>query len=315
MEFKEGKCTECSGVLQIPDGLDKIICMYCGKEIQVSKALESSSQNTINKVSEDTHISMEEQEAFLAICNTDFPKLLFLIDQPMANFKKDKYEEAFKKFYIKNEKVFDAIENVYLNLKADDNFLREIAVKFTENAKSELEKVGKKKMQNEKLLDYNFIMATYIMPAVLEYRGKSSEKLVDFLIEQWSVQFPKTTLGKATYEKISEGFKWKLCYITTAVCESLGKPDDCYELNLLRDYRDYYLREQEDGIEIVKEYYDIAPTIVKRINKEDSSTDVYKGIWKQYLAPCIRYIEEGDKEECKVLYTTMVRDLQKKYMG
>lgn len=299
MEFKQGKCPECNGILQIPDGLDKIICMYCGKEIQVSG---------------NTTLDNKEHVMDINICNTDFPNLLFTIEQPMENFKKDKYGEAFKKFYILNEKIFDAIENAYLNLKSDHDFLKELAIKFVENAKKELEKIEKKKLRSEKLLDYNFTMATYIMPAILEYRGKSSEPLVDLLIEQWSIQFPKNQLGKATYEKIEEGFKWKLCYITTAVCESIGKPDNCSELNLLRNYRDNYLKEQSDGMEIVKEYYDIAPTIVKRINKDRDPSGTYLSIWEKYLMPCIEFIENGENEDCKTLYTTMVRELQKKYI-
>lgn len=41
------------------------------------------------------------------------------------------------------------------------------------------------------------------------------------------------------------------CYITTAVCGSFGKSDDCYELTMFRDFRDSWLRRQEDGKEII----------------------------------------------------------------
>ena len=97
------------------------------------------------------------------------------------------------------------------------------------------------------------------------------------------------------------------CYITTAVCESLNKPDDCYELTTLRKYRDEYLLSTESGREIVEEYYNIAPTIVKRIGRQDDAGEIYRGIWDEYLSPCIHLIEKGRKEECKDRYSEIGR--------
>ena len=42
-------------------------------------------------------------------------------------------------------------------------------------------------------------------------------------------------------EKQAEYDNPSLCYITTIVCEILGKGDNCYELNALRMFRDYYM--------------------------------------------------------------------------
>ena len=70
----------------------------------------------------------------------------------------------------------------------------------------------------------------------------------------------------------------------------------------------------ESGKEIVEEYYNIAPTIVKRIGRREDAGAIYKGIWEQYLRPCIRLIEEGRKEECKDRYSEMVRTLEKEYL-
>lgn len=70
---------------------------------------------------------------------------------------------------------------------------------------------------------------------------------------------------------------------------------------------------QENGESIVQEYYNLAPTIVKHINKDKNRDKIYAGIWDRYLSPCITLIENGKNEECKELYIHMVRDLQKKY--
>ena len=61
-------------------------------------------------------------------------------------------------------------------------------------------------------------------------------------------------------------------------------------------------------------YYNIAPTIVKRIDKRDDAKEIYNRIWTDYLTPCIHLIEENEKEACKEVYSDMVRSLQKKYI-
>ena len=67
-------------------------------------------------------------------------------------------------------------------------------------------------------------------------------------------------------------------------------------------------------METVNEYYNIAPTIVKRIDRQEDSASIYAGIWQDYLSPCVRLIEEGKKKECQMLYSDMVRKLERKYL-
>ena len=103
------------------------------------------------------------------------------------------------------------------------------------------------------------------------------------------------------------------CFITTATCGSLGKPDDCYELKSFRSFRDNWLKFQPDGVELISEYYRIAPKIVERINKQESCLSLYKEIWNNYLEPCLKYIEKNELLKCKMLYIKMVEELKGKY--
>ena len=72
--------------------------------------------------------------------------------------------------------------------------------------------------------------------------------------------------------------------------------------------------ESEEGRKIVEEYYNIAPTIVNRIGRREDADEIYHGIWGSYLEPCIRLIETDRKEECRDLYITMVRTLEKEFL-
>lgn len=108
------------------------------------------------------------------------------------------------------------------------------------------------------------------------------------------------------------------CYITTAVCEEFGKPDDCYELTAFRSFRDNWLQYQEDGKELIQRYYDTAPAIVDLINKQPNRSDIYKELNDNYLSKCLQFIEEGENEKCKALYVDMMEYLyggQKKWLS
>ncbi len=100
------------------------------------------------------------------------------------------------------------------------------------------------------------------------------------------------------------------CFITTAACLALGKDDNCYELNTLRAYRDYWLLEQEDGERLIKAYYKIAPKIVCKINENENSMAIYRFIWGEYLEKCITLIEDLKFEEAKKLYIQMMNFLR-----
>lgn len=114
-------------------------------------------------------------------------------------------------------------------------------------------------------------------------------------------------LNESQKENESEG-----CFITTAVRDSFNKPDDCYELTMFRHFRDNWLKNQPDGKELIKEYYNIAPKIVSTINKLPNASDIYMNIWLMYLKPCLKYIEANDNISCKNLYFKMVQDLKEK---
>ena len=115
------------------------------------------------------------------------------------------------------------------------------------------------------------------------------------------------------------GFRKKkflgLCFITTAVCESEGKPDDCAELTAFRAFRDGYLKAQPDGAALIEEYYRIAPTIVMCIDVCGDRDARYAAIREQYLQPCYNALQAGDLAGCKTKYVRMVRDLEREYLS
>lgn len=122
---------------------------------------------------------------------------------------------------------------------------------------------------------------------------------------------------KAFQDRMERGERDKpptLCFITTAVCDSFGKADDCYELTAFRNFRDKWLVNQSDGKNLIAEYYEVAPKIVEKINSLSNAAEIYKNIWNDYLSDCLKFIEVGDNLNCKKIYVNMVNALKEKFL-
>ena len=235
------------------------------------------------------------------------------VENPMANFKKDVYEKAFREYVKKHGKTLQAIESVYASLESPEHFCKDLAVKLSDYAEEQMHAIKKKNKAFQQQMDNNMMLAIYVFPALTEGHQEAREAVADAIVENWNQRFG-TNVSKSTYEVIYSGFQKKLCYITTAVCESQGKPDHCHELTLFRTYRDETLLATEEGRKLVEEYYDIAPTIVTRINKQEDADLIYKEIWDTYLKPCVRDLETHREDSCKARYIDMVMELKGRYM-
>ena len=104
------------------------------------------------------------------------------------------------------------------------------------------------------------------------------------------------------------------CFITSAVCRDSGLPDDCYELQAFRKFRDEWLVNKPYGKKDIRKYYLYAPTIVKCIDKEENSSEIYQMIRLEYLNKCLKLIEEENFEQCYLVYKQMVDELSGKYI-
>lgn len=102
------------------------------------------------------------------------------------------------------------------------------------------------------------------------------------------------------------------CFLTSACVDYLGKPDDCKELTMLRKYRDEQMKKMPDGEQLVKEYYEIAPKIVKAIESSPDKSKYYDKIYS-VVSTCVTLIEEENYDEVLKQYKNMVLDLKKEF--
>lgn len=244
--------------------------------------------------------------------NIDLSILLKDNEAYMKRFSRDTYADAFKEYCEKYKDLFFSISEEYDFSTNSEELIKDLSLSLVSYIEEEYNNLKKSKRSNY-IIDKNALMVIYVLPCINESNYDFKNELIDSIIALWNKEFNQN-IKLGTFAEINAGFKRKLCYVTTAVCNSLGKPEDCEEIRLLKNYRDTYLSNEPDGKELIDKYYDIAPTIVNRINKSEDSGAIYKQIYNNYINPCIRYIESDRMAECKDLYVKMMHNLNDKYM-
>lgn len=102
------------------------------------------------------------------------------------------------------------------------------------------------------------------------------------------------------------------CFLTTACVAARNLPDDCEELNTLRAFRDGYLMSRASGPEEIREYYEIAPQIVSRINLLPTASQIWQDLYEQVISPAVGLIKQGKLDLAYSLYKQCVLELKKK---
>lgn len=312
------KCPYCKEEMQVPVGKESILCMFCGKKIDLTKNEESAepaagADGSLEDTSADP-VKYQENLQFVlnhagAVCK-DYTQMV-------RAFKRNSYPGLFERHNSENYAFYTAIKDI-LNSRAleePDRVYRQIADAFIKEQQETLSQINKKNERFSVQMDKNMFMVIYVLPSIKKIRDAKADRLADVICEEWKGALKDGNISPADYDSINEGFKRKLCYVTTAVCRNLNKGEDCEELRLIKDFRDGYLSSTKEGQALIEEYYDIAPTLVKRIDKDPGAQEKYLWLWNTYLAPCVDFIRAGQEESCRETYCSMIEELREEYMG
>ncbi len=98
------------------------------------------------------------------------------------------------------------------------------------------------------------------------------------------------------------------CFITTACVNHFNLSDDCYQLQLLRRFRDEYMLSDNERKQLVGQYYAVAPTIVVKLNKHPDRIKFYNEVFSRINEACIA-IENGEFQAAKEIYIQTVLTL------
>ncbi len=289
------RCPHCGRELNVPEDAGNIVCMFCAKPIDVRAVLAPPEPEEAAPERRDVEPLLDDQ--------------LFKVRLNSENFVVAKYPAEYDRYLAQFRPALDAFRlNARSNPKEAEQFADLLLRKF----QSTLEQANGKRKDSFPL---RLTITALTIPAILSLENADATQAVDCFLEKWNAAYPKEHLGKATYEQVLGGFKHKFCYITTAVCASLGRGDDCAELNAFRAFRNGWLSHAPDGPEKITEYYLFAPMIVRAIDASGSAKAEYRRIWESCLSPLLVCIREGREEDCAAGYEKMVRSLEQKWLS
>lgn len=299
MHFISAKCPHCGKDLQLPDDAKQVVCMYCAQPIDIGAILTAQ---------EDTDLYRSHLRSAKDLMKDE----IVAYRANMQAVNNHGYPQAFQEY---TEMVAPALQAFCRAAEAGrvDHAAEEYSLFLMERFLSLFQQMEMKK-NDTRFFDYRYTVVAFLIPAILELDGEAPEALADRFLEKWNAQYPKNPLGKARYGEISQGFRRRLCFITTAVCEFQGKGDDCYELRTFRDFRDNWLAKAPNGQRKIQEYYLYAPILVQKIDRLPNRAAVYGGIWKDYLQPCLHQLEAGQPKACACTYETMVQKLEQEFL-
>lgn len=96
------------------------------------------------------------------------------------------------------------------------------------------------------------------------------------------------------------------CFLTSAAVGLLGRPDDCWELQALRQFRDGWLSRQAGGPDLITEYYRTAPAMAAQLERQPAKlARLYLGT----IVPAALAARLGCNRLANHLYSRMVRKL------
>lgn len=310
------KCPHCNEEMQAPADRDTILCMFCGEKIDLTKTQRVEQAEEGIPADVKPIINPAECQKNLQFVLTHMDLFFRGYKGKLKAFKKDSYPNEFSEHKAENYAVYGGLTVILRSAAPEDleGIYRQIGEAFVEEQKKDLAQVQKKNEKFSLQMDKNMFMVVYVLPAIKTIEGSKSDRLAEVICEVWREAFKDGNISAADYDSIMGGFRRKLCYVTTAVCRNLNKGEDCEELRLIKDFRDDYLASTEEGQALIEEYYDIAPTLVKRIDKDAGAQEKYLWLWNTYLAPCVAYIRAGEEENCKKTYCGMIEELRSEYM-
>ena len=296
-------CKGCGREIQVPGELTEFSCVYCGAKLSSADYGEG-----ILPADESDRTYVEEH---LLDCIRDHPNAF-------RHFNRKQYEPFYETFKEEIVPVYEAMDRYVCAQPGKRQALledfAELFVAQWETFHNNHPKAKSKNAREKQAFSDKLTLAWYMVPAIRELGLSVSEEFVESLHSRFNSRYPDNIFEPGTHEEISGGFrKHGFCFVTTAVCEAEGKPDDCSELTAFRAFRDGWLARTEQGSAIIREYYNVAPTVVAAMRYGDDEAQVCAELRRDYLTPCYEALLRESPEDCLDRYRAMVRMLRNRY--
>jgi len=118
-----------------------------------------------------------------------------------------------------------------------------------------------------------------------------------------SIFLASTPVAYFTWSSGGCGF----CFITTAVCEYMGEPDDGDTLTTLRNFRDNHMLATKGGRKKVEWYYQHAPGIVAKLKNRSDAESVFMHMYSKFIVPSVLACKDGRLDDAEKIYSIGLR--------
>src|SRR3989344_3180218 len=163
--------------------------------------------------------------------------------------------------------------------------------------------------KSEKFITLPRINCTGIMNPIL----KQMAETYNGLPQQIAFGDRTRSYSKGSHSKHNKGGSGGGCYLTTACTKAMNLPDDCYELNVLRSFRDNILMSQPTGKKAVREYYDMAPEIVQAVEEQEDAQVIWRSVYRD-IGQAVSLVLSNDFEGALKHYKKLSLDLKQRYL-
>lgn len=104
------------------------------------------------------------------------------------------------------------------------------------------------------------------------------------------------------------------CFLTTAICNIFGFEDNCYGLNVMRNFRDTILVNDIKYHTLLAEYEVVGPVISERMYNDEYRQEVAGYYFENYIYDIIMNLStRKDYDEAVDKYVEMVNDMKRMY--
>ncbi len=124
-------------------------------------------------------------------------------------FNKKNYEKEFLAFYDIYSQGLRAYDALYDMHSQPEAYAREVALKIMDHEMEKIHGISKKSKREMQMMEDSAFTALFVVPAIARFQTQATDRLADFLVEEWRKNFPKNQIQRGDFEKINAGFKEK----------------------------------------------------------------------------------------------------------
>lgn len=103
------------------------------------------------------------------------------------------------------------------------------------------------------------------------------------------------------------------CYLTTIICNLLGKGENALELQMMRAFRDGYMLNEPKLYPMLIEYDVVGPKIVNALIHDPLQMTIAKKLYENYITPITEDILLANYDIAIQKYTNMTQKLRNMY--